>query len=70
MQRLDRIDRLVYELHDERPVIDRVVLIHCALDRHAVLVDDDDAEDAHVRVDAIQRFFHFLRRCHLFALLV
>ena len=64
MQRLNGVGGFVHELGDETTVVDGVVLLHGALNGDALLVDDNDAKDTHVRVDPIQRFFHFLRRCH------
>ena len=65
VQLLDGVRGLVQELRDQTSVVDRLILLHRALNRHTFLVDDDDAEDAHVRVDAVQRLLHLLRRCHL-----
>jgi len=64
MQTLDRVGSLVHELSDQTTVVDGVVLLHGAFDRDSLLIDDDDAEDTHVCVDAVQRFFNLLRRCH------
>ena len=64
MQTFDRLCGLVHELGDETTVVDSVVLLHGALDRDSFLVDDYDTKYAHMRIDAIQRFFHLLRRCH------
>ena len=64
MQTLDRVGRLVHELSDQTAIVDSIVLLHGALDRDSLFVHDDDAQDAHVRVDAVQRFFDLLRRCH------
>ena len=64
VQRLDRVRRLVHKLSDQRTVIYSLVLLHSALDGDTFLVDNDDTEDTHVGVDAVQRFFDFLGRCH------
>ena len=60
MERLDRIGGLVHELVDLTAIVDRLVLLHGALDGHTFLVYDDDAQHAHMRVDPVQRLFYFL----------
>ena len=60
VQRLDRGRRSVQEHLDETAVVDRLLLLHCALDGDALLVDNDDTEHAHMRVDSVERFFYLL----------
>ena len=64
VQTFDRLGGLVHEIADETAIVDSVVLLHGALDRDSLFVDDYDTKDAHMRIDAVQRFFHLLRRCH------
>jgi len=64
MEWLDRVVGFVHEIFNETTVIDCLVLFHGTLDSDSFFVDDDHTEHAHVRVDAIQRFFNFLWRCH------
>ena len=64
METLDSVGGLVHELSDQTAIVDGVVLLHGALDRDSLLVDDDNTEHAHMRVNTVQRFFDFLRRCH------
>ena len=64
MEWLDSVDGFFQELVNETAVIDCLVLLHGALDCNSFFIDDDHTEHAHVRIDAIQRFFNFLWRCH------
>ena len=60
MKRLNSVVGFVHEIPNETTVIDCLVLIHGTLNCNSFFVDDDHTEDAHVRIDAIQRFFNFL----------
>ena len=64
MEWLDRVVGFVHEIFNETAVIDCLVLFHGTLDCNSFFIDDDHTEHAHVRIDAIQRFFNFLWRCH------
>ena len=64
VQRLDRVRCLVQELRDQTSVVDRLLLLHRALNSNALFIDDDYTEHTHVSVDSVERFFYLLRRCH------
>ena len=64
MEWLNSVGGFVHELINKTAVIDCLVLFHGTLDRNTLFVYDDHTEHTHMRVDAIQRFFNFLWRCH------
>jgi len=55
----DDAPRLVREPAHERSVLHRGGVIQRALDRHAFIIDDDDANYAFMRLNSLQGFFNF-----------
>ena len=53
VQRLNGVGSLIHELRDETSIVDGVVLLHRTLDCDTLFVHNDDAEDTHMRVDAV-----------------